>query len=134
MSKERDTHAPKQGFPQKYWAPRDLFIGSFEPKIIMHHSGMRKNLSKFTRSTLMDQRKKKEIVTVYSSGNLSPVDERDKPRFIEKAPEKAPFDTEFDKRSVRVAEREHIERQIEPSGTIHEHIYRERFKKRTRSK
>ena len=78
----------------------------------------------------MAQTKKKEIVTVYPSGNILPVDEKEKPRFIEKNN----FDSQLDKRRIRVAEREVVRRVKHADGSSEEHIYRERFKKKDGSK
>ncbi len=81
----------------------------------------------------MPEKKKNQIVTVYSTGdgNRYPVaDEREKPRFIEKDP----FENVFEKRAVRTAEREFIQRVKRPDGTIEERIFKERFKKKRSSK
>ena len=69
-------------------------------------------------------------MTVYPSGNILPVNEREKPRFIEKNK----FDSELDKRRIRAAEREVIRRVKHADGSVEERIYRERFEKKKGSK
>lgn len=81
----------------------------------------------------MQEKKKNKIVTVYSTGDGNPypmVDEREKPRFIEKES----FETGFNKKSVRAAEREYIHRVRNPDGSVEERVYKERFEKKKGTK
>ena len=81
----------------------------------------------------MAEKRKKEIVTFYSTNNGNQfriVNEKEKPRFIEKDS----FEAEFEKRRVRAGEREIIHRRKNVDGSIEEQIYKERFEKKDGSK